>query len=271
MALSKRNGLDRDCVARLSVSELVGALRPALVETLCQTATQRAFARVQTDPRAGRQLPRLPQTCELRLHQPLDRRRTYTPTVAAAPQFPERIVTFNVRPGVAVYGGFAGTETRRSQRDFTTHRAILSGDIGVPGSNTDNSYRVVSMYGTTTAGTITASTVLDGFTIRDGYANNNVSSINSGAGLHCLGSGSGNECSPSLRTSPSSRTAPNGGASYNHGNAGVSSPLLVNVTMSGNSAGQYDGAMFNDGGFTGDQGILRRTGRPTRVALRRVW
>ena len=108
-------------------------------------------------------------------------RGTYTPTVAAAPGFLDRVIHFGVRPGVAVYGGFSGNESQRSQRDFTAHRAILSGDIGIQGNVTDNSFQVVSMDGTTGAGPITASTILDGFTIRDGNANNN--NFNSGGGI----------------------------------------------------------------------------------------
>jgi hypothetical protein len=173
----------------------------------------------------------------------------YTPTVAGAPQFQDRMHTFNIRPGIALYGGFAGTEARRSQRDFTTHRAILSGDIGVPGVNNDNSFRVVSMDGTTPAGTITASTVLDGFTIRDGRGSDTQFNINRGAGLHCYGYGSGSECSPTLRNLAfiQNSTVNLAGAVYNDGrDGGRSSPTFSNVTFSGNSATFEGGAMVND-------------------------
>lgn len=176
---------------------------------------------------------------------------TYRPTQAPAPQYSDRAISFVVRPGVAVYGGFAGTETQRSQRNFPANPTTLSGDIGAAGNPADNSFNVVRMDGTTGAGPITASTVLDGFTIRDGFANSNV---NYGAGLYCKGSGSGGECSPTLSQLTFKANATNsiGGALYNDGrNGGKSSPLLMRITFSGNSANSYGGAVYNDASNNG--------------------
>lgn len=76
---------------------------------------------------------------------------------------------FLLRDGVAIYGGFAGNETLLSQRPaitFSQHpTAVLSGDIGNPGDNSDNSYHVIISVRNSNAA------VLDGFTIRDGNAN----------------------------------------------------------------------------------------------------
>ena len=48
--------------------------------------------------------------------------------------------------GVAIYGGFAGTEEPATfdldDRDLTANETILSGDIGTPGNNADNCYHV---------------------------------------------------------------------------------------------------------------------------------
>ena len=70
-----------------------------------------------------------------------------------------------MKNGVGVYGGFVGTETLRSQRDPVAHVTILSGDIGTPNVSNDNSHHVV-----TAGATVTATGVLDGFTITAGQA-----------------------------------------------------------------------------------------------------
>ncbi len=69
--------------------------------------------------------------------------------------------------GVGIYGGFAGTESSRDQRDPALHETILSGDIGVVGSSADNCYHVI--YHPENRN-IDATAILDGVTIADGYA-----------------------------------------------------------------------------------------------------
>jgi predicted outer membrane repeat protein len=81
----------------------------------------------------------------------------------------KRSDTFQLTDGAAVYGGFAGTETARDQRDWRTNITILSGY----GYN----YHVASSDG---AG---PGAVLDGFTIMYGRADGNVSD-RGGAGMH---------------------------------------------------------------------------------------
>jgi len=137
--------------------------------------------------------------------------------------------TFNLTSGIALYGGFAATETVRSQRDYKANPTILSGDIdnndssdsnGVVTStaniNGSNSYHVVYADGTGSTN-ITATTILDGFTITAGQANGSDPN-DDGGGLYCDGSGSGNECSPSLS----------------------------NLIFSGNKADNYGGGMYSN-------------------------
>jgi hypothetical protein len=101
---------------------------------------------------------------------------TYTPTTGT-----DRTATFALKSGVAVYGGFAGTETLRSERDPVANVTILSGEIGAAGTS-DNSYHVVT--GRTGA-------TLDGVTVSGGNAN--------GGGLAGFGGGIFNNAnSPTL-------------------------------------------------------------------------
>jgi len=99
---------------------------------------------------------------------------TYKPTATA-----DRSISFALKNGVAVYGGFNGTETMRSQRNPAVNVTILSGDIGTAGSAADNSYHVV-----TSDGTVTNTGKLDGFTISGGQADGNpLSNQDRGAGI----------------------------------------------------------------------------------------
>lgn len=87
---------------------------------------------------------------------------TYKPTATT-----DRTISFQVYNQVLLYGGFAGTETSRNQRNVTTNATILSGDIGVAGDMTDNSYNVITVnynYGEDS---------ISGFTIEYGNGNQN--------------------------------------------------------------------------------------------------
>lgn len=78
----------------------------------------------------------------------------------------DRTISFELKDGVHYYGGFVGDETELSQRDWNTNETILSGDIGVEGDNTDNSYNVVKNRGTESEQI--QSNILDGFIIEQG-------------------------------------------------------------------------------------------------------
>ncbi|HRX84001.1 MAG TPA: right-handed parallel beta-helix repeat-containing protein, partial [Phycisphaerae bacterium] len=88
---------------------------------------------------------------------------TYVPRAAALESDP-RSATFELVAGVDVYGGFAGTEQARDERDPALNRTVLSGEIGAPSLITDNVYNVV------TGPALTADTIIDGLTVTAGYA-----------------------------------------------------------------------------------------------------
>jgi predicted outer membrane repeat protein len=152
-----------------------------------------------------------------------------------------QFTSFVIAPGVAVYGGFAGGETQRAQRNSSLNVTKLSGDIGTSGVATDNTKTIVKM-NAVAGNTITASTVLDGFTIADSYEGGN------GGGLYCGGAGASNECSPTLANLVfNNNYAVYGGAIYDDARGGgVSSPHLTNVTFTGNLAINNGGAIYND-------------------------
>lgn len=93
----------------------------------------------------------------------------------------DRTATFQLLNAVAIYGGFAGGEVSREERDSETNRAILTGDLlgddASGGSTAENSYHVV------TASGVDNTAILDGFTITAGNANETGNS--SGAGVLC--------------------------------------------------------------------------------------
>jgi CHRD domain len=181
-----------------------------------------------------------------------------------------RTIAFNIPSGAMLFGGFAGTETAQSQRNFMTNSTILSGEIGSVATVSDNSYHVVTFIG------VSNSTVLDGFTVMAGNANLTSDrtrplpgptvqplSINDGGGIG-LDNGSSpmiincriisndaiqggglfatNSSNPTVKNSTfMSNQATFGGATYHLG----SNPVYQDVLIAGNKA--TGGAMYNNG------------------------
>lgn len=85
---------------------------------------------------------------------------------------------FNHPKGVKVYGGFSGSESSISERDWWTNKTVLSGAIGTT-SITDNCYNVYTIQSSNRH----ADNLLDGVVISGGYANNVLGSNSVGAGL----------------------------------------------------------------------------------------
>ena len=151
---------------------------------------------------------------------------TYNPTVPAG-----REATFQLESGVAIYGGFIGTETSREQRDWVTNITTLSGDIGTEGVIEDNSYNVVTGSG------VDDTAVLDGFTITAGNANDDAatSKFAKGGGIY------NDSGSPTLtNVAFTSNFAKSGGGMYNY----LGNPTLTNVSFVGNNA-NFGGGIYN--------------------------
>lgn len=118
---------------------------------------------------------------------------TYVPTtdyglVAGTGQVQARLKHFRLKNGVGLYGGFAGIETSRDQRDWKTNVTILSGDLNGNGFDANDSYHVF-YHPSGTA--LDPNAILDGFTVTGGNANG-PSPFDSGACMHNYG------CSPTI-------------------------------------------------------------------------
>ncbi|NLK19982.1 MAG: right-handed parallel beta-helix repeat-containing protein, partial [Synergistaceae bacterium] len=88
---------------------------------------------------------------------------TYAPDIWGGKDARKR--SFLLKRGVALYGGFSGKETKRSQRDWKKNKTILSGELQGDKNPVNNSYNVVRVHETADQ-----KTVIDGFFITGGYA-----------------------------------------------------------------------------------------------------
>lgn len=176
---------------------------------------------------------------------------------------------FALKPGVALYGGFAGTETLRSERNWAVNVTVLSGDID---QNDDSDVRGVvtatanirgtNAYHVVVADGVSETARLDGFFITAGNASDFVATNHLGGGMF------NDSASPTLvNVIFSGNAALAGGAIYNSANSNprltnvafsdnlahhgggmynsASNPTLTNVSFSGNSAVIYGGGMYN--------------------------
>lgn len=153
----------------------------------------------------------------------------YRPSVQRDPANP-RTATFQLKDGVAIYGGFGGDETSRTARDWLANRVTLSGELGTPGDTSDNSYNVV---------TGARNAILDGVTISGGNANLPQRPSFAGGGMY-----NPPQADPLLRNLIlSENNAIHGGGMYNQ----QSNPRLFNVAFTDNSAVQGGGMYNNEG------------------------
>jgi|GEM_PF-6459373 len=174
---------------------------------------------------------------------------TYTPSAS------DRAISFVLNNQVKLYGGFQGTESNRSQRDWEANPTILSGDLynndsthvsSAEATRSDNSFHVVYA-----ASIVDETAILDGFIIRGGNANAAWPNSN-GAGLYCEGGFSG-QSSPTIQNCvfEENSAAFLGGAIFSYGAfGGDSSPSIMGCTFRNNVADISGGAIYNYG-FSG--------------------
>ncbi|GAB3989661.1 hypothetical protein GCM10028807_15050 [Spirosoma daeguense] len=190
----------------------------------------------------------------------------YKPTTTG-----DRTRPFVMMPGVAIYGGFIGTETTLSQRPSMNpltgqpSSSTLSGDIGQPGDASDNTQTIIVSVD------VVATTVLDGFVIsgsksdpnNEGFVAGSMMNVSSngssptlrnllfinnnsgGLGGAILNYASSSTCRPTITNCMfQNNSAANGGAIVNYAIGGNCSPILINCSFQSNAASQ-GGAIYN--------------------------
>ena len=174
---------------------------------------------------------------------------TYYPTSSTV-----RTISFELKNGVALFGGFKDGENTLSERSGKTS---LSGDLNKDdganfANNADNSYTVVYIYN------VSANTILDGFIISGGNADNasigNTSRQKAGGGIYNKGTNVNNASLPSIRNCiiQGNRATSYGGGVYNDGSyGGDASMSFNNCIITNNHAGSSGGGVYNDGGVAG--------------------
>ncbi|UCF42385.1 MAG: hypothetical protein JSV99_07200 [Planctomycetota bacterium] len=144
-----------------------------------------------------------------------------------------RDATFQLINGVTVKGGYGGPVGGPKMRNVDCYPSILSGDINVPDSNSDNSYHVVTGSGTE------PNAVLDGFIITAGNANGSGTDANGGGMYNDTGSPTVTNCYW-WRCSASS----DGGAVW----SGWSAPFSMTYSSGSENSASRGGALANFAG-----------------------
>jgi hypothetical protein len=145
-----------------------------------------------------------------------------------------RTVSFQLKNGVALYGGFLGVEGSTTQRQPQSYLTILTGDLAgddLFGNFGENSLHVLNGAGTN------ATAVCDGFWVTGGNANVSGSNQDRGGGILCVGG-----ASPTIRncTFSGNRCTFGGGAGYINGSSPTFSDCLFRDNVGGSFGGAFD-------------------------------
>jgi hypothetical protein len=186
---------------------------------------------------------------------------TYKPSLSIDGSADVRTASFSLKSGVALYGGFAGTESRLDRRGSDPALTVLSGDIGLPGDLTDNSYHVVYANAVTDA-------VLDGFTVTGGRGDRTGSARDTrGGGLYTSESMlTVSNCvfSENRVNGQGYYSLADGAGMYNHDSASTVTDCVFTSNYAGGNTGSVawgrGGGMYNEGAYLDDWNWPRVTG-----------
>ncbi len=154
----------------------------------------------------------------------------------------DRNQSFVVPSGVAMYGGFNGTEVLLSQRDWELNITSLDGN--------NLSHTILYLYNSST------STIIDGFVIENGMAEEGGADDKgkSGAAIYIDGAGSTPSSPQILNCVIQNNTSSSRGGAVliNASFSGVANPVFKNCSFEGNrTSGANGGAVYADGTFGG--------------------
>ncbi len=130
-----------------------------------------------------------------------------------------REVSFKLKSGVQMYGGFSGVETELEQRNWERFKTTLSGNIGLAHDDADNSYTILFIEKSD------KESVVDGFVFTGGRADNSDPFV-----------------------SPYSNEK-SGGAIYAVAEGDAVHPVVRNCNFENNFAREFGGAVYL---FTGE-------------------
>lgn len=162
----------------------------------------------------------------------------------------DRTISFQIPDSVVVYGGFDGTESNLTDRDYVNNPTILSGDIGTQDDSTDNSYNVVYF------NSVSNQTGIDGFLIKEGKTGDYVmesafSDTIAGGGILNAVYEDGKTSNPVIRNCTfTDNYGFMGGGMCNYADNGSTNPTIVNCTFTNNTAfmgGGLSNFAFNSG------------------------
>jgi len=160
---------------------------------------------------------------------------TYLPTLAG-----NRAISFALKSGVVIYGGFAGGETNLAQRDPVVHETILSGDLNGDDASSsfgDNSYHVID------GNSAASSAIVNGFTISGGNANGAGANQDRGGGMLMMASSNATIAQCVVKNN---RCTFGGGAGY----LNSASPSFTDTRFEANDGGSF-GGVFDMGASVG--------------------
>ncbi|MEE4638550.1 MAG: choice-of-anchor Q domain-containing protein, partial [Wenzhouxiangella sp.] len=203
----------------------------------------------------------------------------------------DRTATFQLQNGIALYGGFDGTETRKQSRDWKSNATVLSGDIGGDDPSDANGILAVpsGIVGGNSIHVVTGSSTdatarLDGVIVTAGDADGSLGSPTNctdacGGGMFAVtgaptlanisfignrASGDGGGMFLRTLSAPTLVNIEFGANLAGRDGGGLASfdsaPTLVNSVFNGNSANRRGGALWVNRGFADPE-----DGRPSLI------